>query len=127
MIIEVNGWQHKVDSNGLFLFKGRVRPQNLIVGRVLVFKCGDEVTFCDAKASSWLALSFPIGEVQEQKTRASKFKKRKGYKKTTTNKPALTLAQVLKLIPVGGSSHGPQESQRGVSQRQGVKVQEVRS
>ncbi|AUG91421.1 50S ribosomal protein L21 [Candidatus Hodgkinia cicadicola] len=98
MIISVNNNQYKLSRFGLVKLKNAaVGTTNIIIGKVVCFRCGDEV-FYNSKASKWLALIRPIGLEKERKLLGVKFKRRKNYKRSANVKRRNVLAQVITLI-----------------------------
>ncbi|AHL31021.1 MAG: hypothetical protein HCTETUND2_070 [Candidatus Hodgkinia cicadicola] len=98
MIISVNNNQYKLSRFGLVKLKNAaVSTTNIIIGKVVCFRCGDEV-FYNNKASKWLALIRPIGLEKERKLLGVKFKRRKNYKRSVNVKRRNVLAQVITLI-----------------------------
>ncbi|XXN13622.1 MAG: hypothetical protein AAI902_00035 [Candidatus Hodgkinia cicadicola] len=98
MIISVNNNQYKLSRFGLVKLKNTTANiANIIIGKVICFKCGDEV-FYNSENSKWVALIKPIGREREKKLLGKKFKRRKNYKKSANVKRQNVLAQVMILI-----------------------------
>ncbi|XXM93317.1 MAG: hypothetical protein AAI946_00030 [Candidatus Hodgkinia cicadicola] len=105
MIISVNNSQYKSSCFGLVKLKNTaVNTVNIITGKLIYFRCGNEIVYNNAK-SSWLALIRPIGQTKERKLLGMKFKRRKTHKKTINTRPRSALAQVIKLILIPTPLH----------------------
>ncbi|AUG34203.1 50S ribosomal protein L21 [Candidatus Hodgkinia cicadicola] len=98
MIISVNNNQRKLSRSGLVKLKNaNANGANVLPGRVVCFRCGDEV-FYNNGASKWVALIKPIGLEKQRKLLGAKFKRRKNYKRSANVKRQNVLAQVTILI-----------------------------
>ncbi|AIC63867.1 50S ribosomal protein L21 [Candidatus Hodgkinia cicadicola] len=108
MIISVNNNQYKPSRSGLVKLKNTTaNTANIIIGKVICFRCGDEV-FYNNKASKWVALIKPIGQESEKKLLGIKFKRRKNYRKSVNVRRQNVLAQVVVLIK--GSERTPSDN-----------------
>ncbi|XXM90135.1 hypothetical protein AADW59_00030 [Candidatus Hodgkinia cicadicola] len=98
MIISVNNNQYKSSCLGLLKLKNTtVKTTNIIIGKVICFKCENEIVYNNAN-SKWLALIKPVGQIKEKTLLGTKFKRRKTYKKTVNIKPLNTLVQITKVL-----------------------------
>ncbi|XXN13787.1 MAG: hypothetical protein AAI978_00030 [Candidatus Hodgkinia cicadicola] len=103
MIVNVNKNQYKSSCFGLIKLKNTtVKAANIITGKVICFKCGNEIVY-NALASRWLALIKPIGQNRENKILGAKFKRRKAYKRVLNTRRHSVLAQVAKVVIANGA------------------------
>ncbi|ATY93445.1 50S ribosomal protein L21 [Candidatus Hodgkinia cicadicola] len=98
MIVNVNNNQYKSSRFGLVKLKNiTANVLNIITGKVICFKCENEVIYNSA-STNWLALIKPIGKIKDSKRLSLKFKRRKNYKRIINTRQQDILAQTTKLM-----------------------------
>ncbi|WP_146656666.1 bL21 family ribosomal protein [Candidatus Hodgkinia cicadicola] len=98
MFIQLNNNQYRISRNMLIRLRtdGVVNHRNVVVAKVLTFKCGNDLIYDDG--NNWLALGKVIGSFVDVGCLCCKFKRRKGYKRTYGYRNVITMVCFTKII-----------------------------
>ncbi|MFP2998138.1 bL21 family ribosomal protein [Candidatus Hodgkinia cicadicola] len=101
MIVSINNNQYKIPKNGLLALKNaNIVNKDVIVAKVLVFNCGNDMLYNCNNNSKWLVVGKIIGSNIGTKIFCRKFKRRKGYKRTKNYRDKITLIHFTKLVKI---------------------------
>ncbi len=105
MIVNINNNQYNLSENGLLSLENIIiSNNNIIIAKVLAFRCGNDLIFNNSNNAKWLIIGNVIGSIASFKYLCRKFKRRKGYKRTKNYRNIKTLVHFFKLIKIANTT-----------------------